>query len=118
MAEKLNRGCIINIASDLSIIAPDQRLYRKSEIDEKEQSVKPVTYSVIKSGLIGLTKYLSTYWNNSNVRCNALSPGGVFQNQDKVFIKESMTESLLVGWRIKMNIEEQFNFYVLKPLLI
>ena len=70
-------GVILNIASDLSIIAPDQRLYRKPEISEEEQSVKPVTYSVIKTALIGLTKYIATYWAEKNVRCNALSPGGL-----------------------------------------
>ena len=46
-------------------------------LNEFEQSVKPVTYSVIKSGLIGLTRYISTYWSDKNVRCNAMCPGGV-----------------------------------------
>jgi len=78
-------GVIINIASDLSIIAPDQRLYKKNDTQEKNQPVKPITYSVIKSGLIGLTKYLATYWPNNNIRCNALSPGGVYQNQNEDF---------------------------------
>ncbi len=87
MAEKLNGGCIVNIASDLSIIAPDHRIYNKKGIEDKEQPVKPITYSVIKSGLIGLTKYLSTYWYKNNVRCNALSPGGIFNNQDEEFVK-------------------------------
>lgn len=86
MAEELNRGCIVNIASDLSVIAPDQRLYEQSGKRNKDQSVKPVTYSVIKSGLVGLTKYLSTYWNKNNVRCNALSPGGIYQNQNDEFL--------------------------------
>lgn len=79
-------GVIVNIASDLSIISPDQRLYQKSGIQPDEQPVKPVTYSVIKSGLIGLTKYLATYWCNSGVRVNALSPGGVFDGQSDEFI--------------------------------
>jgi len=52
----------------------------------ERQPVKPVTYSVIKHGLIGLTKYLATYWADQSVRCNALSPGGVYTSQDDEFV--------------------------------
>ncbi len=82
-----NRGVIINIASDLSVISPDQRLYKRKDTPSHLQPVKPVTYSVIKSGLIGLTKYIATYWSDKGIRCNALSPGGVFNNHDKSFVK-------------------------------
>jgi NAD(P)-dependent dehydrogenase (short-subunit alcohol dehydrogenase family) len=80
-------GVILNIASDLSVISPDQRLYQKKGVEEKMQPVKPITYSVIKTGLIGLTRYLATYWAHCNVRCNALSPGGVFNGQDEEFVQ-------------------------------
>ena len=80
-------GCILNIASDLSIIAPDQRLYKSSNTENESQPVKPITYSVIKSGIIGLTKYLSTYWLGSKIRCNSLSPGGVYNGQSDEFLK-------------------------------
>jgi NAD(P)-dependent dehydrogenase (short-subunit alcohol dehydrogenase family) len=79
-------GVILNIASDLSVIAPDQRLYRKPDVPSHEQPVKPVTYSVIKSGLVGLTRYLATYWADRGVRANALSPGGVYNEQPEDFI--------------------------------
>ena len=79
---KRKKGVILNIASDLSVIAPDQRLYSSSK---HNQHFKPVTYSVIKHGLIGLTKYLSTYWPTKNIRCNSLSPGSIEQNQSKNF---------------------------------
>jgi NAD(P)-dependent dehydrogenase (short-subunit alcohol dehydrogenase family) len=79
-------GVIINIASDLAVIAPDQRLYRRDGVEENEQPVKPVTYSVVKSGLIGLTRYLATYWCDQGVRCNALSPGGVENGQAADFV--------------------------------
>ena len=73
------------------LIAPDQRLYAKKGIYEDKQNVKPVTYSVVKTGLIGLTRYLATYWNKDNVRCNALCPGGIENNQDKEFIEKIET---------------------------
>ena len=81
-------GVILNIASDLSVIAPDQRLYSNSSMQESESATKPVTYSVIKHGLVGLTRYLSTYWPEKNVRCNALSPGGIFAEQSRDFIEK------------------------------
>jgi NAD(P)-dependent dehydrogenase (short-subunit alcohol dehydrogenase family) len=81
-------GVILNIASDLSVFSPDQRLYKKDCLADDMQPVKPVTYSVIKSGLVGLTRYLSTYWVEQGVRANALSPGGVFTNQDEAFVKK------------------------------
>ena len=79
-------GVILNIASDLSVIAPDQRIYRKEGIPESLQPVKPVTYSVIKTGLIGLTRYLASYWAGQGVRVNALSPGGVYTDQSNDFV--------------------------------
>ena len=84
-------GSIVNISSDLGLIAPDQRLYRKPGLPDNQQSVKPVTYSVVKSGLIGLTRYLATYWAEQGVRCNALCPGGVENNQDPTFLKKVCT---------------------------
>lgn len=79
-------GAILNIASDLSVFAPDQRLYRKEGLPEHLQPVKPVTYSVIKAGLIGLTRYAAGYWADKGVRVNALSPGGVYNGQSDEFV--------------------------------
>lgn len=77
-------GFILNISSDLSIISPDQRIYR---IHGSENFVKPVSYSIIKSGLVGLTRYLATYWAEQNIRVNSLSPGGVENGQPIEFVR-------------------------------
>jgi NAD(P)-dependent dehydrogenase (short-subunit alcohol dehydrogenase family) len=82
---KRNSGVILNVASDLGVIAPDQRLYRREGVPEDQQPVKPVTYSVVKTALIGLTRYLSTYWTANNIRVNAISPGGVSAGQPDEF---------------------------------
>jgi len=82
-----NGGSIVNISSDLGLIAPDQDLYFKPGLTESQQSVKPVTYSIVKTGIIGLTRYLSTYWVDKNVRCNVICPGGVENGQSEDFLK-------------------------------
>lgn len=88
MAKSTSSGVILNISSDLSIISPDQRLYAKEHIDPTNQPVKPITYSAIKSGIVGLTRYLATYWTEQNVRCNSLSPGGVENGQGEDFKRQ------------------------------
>ncbi len=88
-------GVIVNISSDLGLIAPDQRLYSDENQTKDNQPVKPVTYSVVKAGLVGLTRYLATYWNDQNVRCNAMCPGGVENGQPSDFLDK-------VAFRIPM----------------
>jgi NAD(P)-dependent dehydrogenase (short-subunit alcohol dehydrogenase family) len=85
---KRRSGVIVNVASDLAVIAPDQRLYRVEGVAEDQQPVKPVTYSVVKTALLGLTRYLATYWTSSNIRVNAISPGGVLNGQPEVFLSK------------------------------
>ena len=79
MVKNKIKGNIVNIASDLSVIAPNQNIYKSG----KGNFVKPVTYSVIKHGIVGLTKYLSTYWAEKNIKVNSLSPGSVLHDQPK-----------------------------------
>ena len=89
-------GVIVNIASDLGLIAPDQRIYRRPGLAPEQQPVKPVTYSVVKGGLVMLTKYLATYWADAGVRVNALVPGGVYAGQPEDFV-EKLTQLIPMG---------------------
>ena len=82
------RGVILNIASDLAVIGPDQRIYRQPGLPEHLQPAKPVTYSVVKAGLVGLTRYLATYWADAGVRVNAVSPGGIYNGQPDAFVQK------------------------------
>jgi len=77
-------GSIINICSTYGLVAPDQRLYQR---EGKQAAYKPVYYSVTKAGVLGLTRYLSAYYAGTDLRVNALTPGGVFNNHDEVFLK-------------------------------
>lgn len=95
-------GVILNISSDLSVIAPDQRLYKLSGVMDNLQPVKPITYSVIKSGLVGMTRYLATYWSANGVRVNALSPGGIYEDQNDDFVKK-ISDLIPLGRMAKSN---------------
>lgn len=79
-------GVIVNISSEYGLIAPDQRLYHREGVPADEQPVKPVTYTVVKSGLHGLTIYLATYWAHVGVRVNTITLGGVEHGQPADFL--------------------------------
>ena len=79
MIKDKTQGVVINVASDLGVISPDHRIY--------DGDVKPIDYSVTKHGVIGMTKYLSTYFADKGIRVNSISPGGVYTDQDLDFVK-------------------------------
>lgn len=85
---KTGGGVILNISSDLGVIAPDQRLYRKDLVAEDKQNVKPITYSAAKWAIIGMTKYLSVYFAKRGIRVNCLSPTGVYNDHPEEFVKK------------------------------
>ena len=93
---KFKKGSIINVSSDLGIIAPDQRIYKNIGF------VKPITYSVVKHGIIGLTKYTASYWGKKNIRCNAIAPGGIYNNQNSSFVKK-INQLIPLGRMAKKN---------------
>jgi 2-deoxy-D-gluconate 3-dehydrogenase len=78
------KGSIINLCSTYGLAGPDQRIYERTG---EPARFKPVFYSVTKAGVLGLTRYIATYYAKSDIRCNALSPGGIFNNHDEQFVK-------------------------------
>ena len=82
------KGVIINISSDYGIIAPNQSIYRREGVPESQQIVKPVSYSVVKHGIMGLTKYLAVYWAKQGVRVNTLCPASLENGQNPEFIQK------------------------------
>lgn len=85
MLEK-GKGVIVNVCSTYGLVGPDQRLYERDDPNDP-RTYKPVVYSVTKSGVLGLTRYLATYWAGKNIRVNSLTPGGVFNNHDDEFVR-------------------------------
>lgn len=83
---KVGYGSIINISSIYGVVAPDQNIYEYRR-RRGETFFKPVAYSVSKSGVLNLTRYLAAYWARKNVRVNTLTISGVFNNQDKEFLE-------------------------------
>ena len=80
-------GSIINISSTYGIVSPQQHLYTYKEQKGEPFYEKPITYTVTKAGIIGMTKWLATYWAKKKVRVNVLAPGGVFDHQDSEFLE-------------------------------
>jgi NAD(P)-dependent dehydrogenase (short-subunit alcohol dehydrogenase family) len=89
---KQESGVIINICSTYGLVGPDQRIYIKPG---QPQQYKPVYYSVTKAGVLGLTRYLATYYAGKNIRANALTPGGVYNNHDETFLNNYSSRTVL-----------------------
>ena len=86
------KGSIINICSTYGLNGPDQRIYVK---DGARVAVKPVYYTVTKAGVLGFTKYLAAYYAETDIRVNALTPGGVFNNHEDYFVKNYSSKTIL-----------------------
>ncbi|MFH0732479.1 MAG: SDR family oxidoreductase [Candidatus Omnitrophota bacterium] len=101
---KLKRGSVINISSIYGLLSPDQRIYEYRR-KKGRAFYKPVAYSVSKSGVLNLTRYLAAYWADFNVRVNTLTFAGVFNNQDTRFLK-NYTKKLPMA---RMAREDEYN---------
>jgi len=83
--KKQKYGSIIQTASIYGVTTPDKDLYKGSEYNGFQIS-SPASYSVSKSAVIALTKYLASYWAEYNIRVNCISPGGIFSGQNSEFV--------------------------------
>ena len=86
------KGSIINICSTYGLNGPDQRIYIK---DGKRVAYKPVYYTTTKAGVMGFTKYLAAYYAGTEIRVNALTPGGVFNNHEEYFVTNYSAKTIL-----------------------
>jgi NAD(P)-dependent dehydrogenase (short-subunit alcohol dehydrogenase family) len=89
---EVKRGVIINISSTYGMVGPDQRLYQR---EGQPAQYKPITYTVAKAAVLGLTRYLATYFANSGIRVNTLTPGGVFAGHDDEFVQRYSAKTVL-----------------------
>lgn len=92
MIEQGNRGSIINICSTYGLNGPDQRIYVRNG---ERVAYKPVYYTVTKAGVLGFTKYLAAYYAGTEIRVNALTPGGVFNDHEEYFVKNYSAKTML-----------------------
>ena len=92
MLEQGKKGSIINICSTYGLNGPDQRIYIK---DGERVAFKPVYYTVTKAGVLGFTKYLAAYYAGTEIRVNALTPGGVFNDHEEYFVKNYSAKTIL-----------------------
>ena len=107
------KGSIINIASDIGVISPNQNIYKSDKYGYKGVPFNsPAFYAVSKAGIIHLTKYLATYWAEKNVRCNALAPGGISTNQPKLF-KKKLSKLIPLGRMARQNEYKETVLYMI-----
>lgn len=80
-------GVIINLASTYGVVAPDHRIYPGTGLG------CPAVYSASKGGVIMFTKYLATYWADKNIRVNAITPHGIYNQHEDLFVQNFSSRS-------------------------
>lgn len=88
--KKQGSGSVVNIASIYGVVAPDFAMY-----EGMESTTSPAVYSAIKGGIIQLTKYLASLYGHYGIRVNTVSPGGIFDKHDPVFVKRYSAKTML-----------------------
>jgi 2-deoxy-D-gluconate 3-dehydrogenase len=89
---KQSSGSIINLSSMYGLVGPDQRIYEKPGSPAR---FKPVYYPVTKAGILGLTRYVATYYASKGIRANALTPGGIFNDNDEDFLQNYSVRAVM-----------------------
>lgn len=79
--KKMGNGSLVNMTSIYGIVGPDFSIYEGTKMTVAGE------YAVIKGGLINFTRYLASYYGSSQLRINSISPGGIFDNQEKSFVQ-------------------------------
>ena len=95
MVEQNKGGSIIQTASIYGLLGPDSRIYEGSSYMGRSINT-PAVYSASKAAVIGLTKYLATYWADKNIRVNCITPGGAESGQNDTF-KEKYSSRVPLG---------------------
>ena len=85
-------GVIINVSSIYGLVGPDQGIY--PQVDGQQQ-FKPVDYPVTKAAILGFTRYLAAYYAGTQIRVNALTPGGIYNNHKEPFITNYTAKAIL-----------------------
>jgi len=89
MKESKVMGSIINFGSTYGVVANDLTIYEKTPLFGE------ITYSAIKGGIVNMTRFLASYFGRDGIRANCLCPGGIFENQNPVFVKNYERKTLL-----------------------
>ena len=104
--KKKKEGSIINIGSDLSVIAPNQKIYKTSF----KNYIKPPSYSIIKHGTVGMTKYFASLFASDLIKVNMISPGPIFNNNPKNLVKELKKIIPMQRLGLKEDLKSAINF--------
>ena len=78
--KKNKYGSIVNIASIYGVVGPEFSIYEGTSL------TTPAAYSAIKGGVINFSRYLASYYGKHGLRINCISPGGIYNNQNKKFV--------------------------------
>ncbi len=92
-------GNIVNMSSIYGVVAPRFEIYKNTNM------TNAIEYAAIKGGLLHLTKYFAKYFKGQNIRINAISPGGIFDNQPEPFLNAYKGQCLNKGMLDKSDLK-------------